>query len=165
VELSNILVKTAKGVDEIQTRANRLVQKKRQLLILVDGSASVDDMVARFPGLVDLRQNLQELVEEGYVGFKEPVVPAMPAASTPTIAAAEASSFSEAARTLSRNLFDLIGPTADDFTGKLEGARDRAGFLQATRSSVMMVESFAGKIKAEQFRQRAMAIADRFFKE
>ena len=161
MELTGILAKTPKGVDEIQTRANRLAQKKRNLLILVNGNVSVENMVARFPSLGDIRQTLHELVDEGYVEFmKGPVAPAAPGAR-----AADASSPGEAVRALSRTLYDLIGPTADDFTGKLEGARDRAGFLQAARSSVAIAESFAGKKKAELFQQRATAIADRFFPE
>lgn len=154
--LTGILVKTPKGVDEIQTRANRLAQKKRNLLILVDGNVRVEDMVARFPSLGDIRQTLQELVDEGYAEIKQ-------GTAISTTDKAEVSSFNDAARALSRNLYDLIGPTADDFTGKLESAQDRTSFLQAIRSSVMMVESFAGKGKAELFRQRALAIADRFF--
>ena len=166
MELTGTLIKTPKGVDEIQTRANRLAQKKRNLLILVNGNVSVENMVARFPGLGDIRQTLQELVDEGYVEFmKGPVAPAAPAALAPGATAADASSLGEAVRALSRTLYDLIGPTADDFTGKLEGARDRAGFLQAARSSVAIAESFAGKKKAELFQQRATAIADRFFPE
>lgn len=162
VDHTGNLVKTPKGVNEIQTRANRLPQKMRQLLILVDGSGGVDDMVARFPSLAGLRQSLQELVDEGYVELRGVAVPAASAASA---TAADASDFGEAARILSRTLYDLIGPIAEEFTGSLERAHDRAGFLRATRSSVLMVESFAGKTKADGFLQRAMAIADRFFKE
>ncbi|MBK9606181.1 MAG: hypothetical protein IPO58_07140 [Betaproteobacteria bacterium] len=57
----------------------------------------------------------------------------------------------------------MIGPTADAFTSKLEAARDRGAFLQATRSSVAIAESFAGKKKAEAFQQRAMEVADHHF--
>jgi hypothetical protein len=161
VETAGILVKTPKGVDEIQTRANQLPQKKRYLLILVSGNMSVEDMIARFPGLGDIRQTLQELIDEGYVEARKPA--GTPASAAPA-QSADGQKFPEAAAKLSRRLYDLIGPTADDFTRKLEGARDRASFLAAVRSSVMMVESFSGKKKGELFQQEAMAIADKFFK-
>lgn len=162
MELEGILVKTAKGANEIQTRANRLAQKKRTLLILVDGNISVESMVARFSSMGDIRETSQELLDPGYVEFKRGTGAA---AAAPAAAAGEVSAFNEAARALSRSLYDLIGPSADDFTGRLEVARERAGFLQAAASSIAVVASFAGKNKAELFRQRAMALADRFSPE
>ena len=156
MELTGILAKTAKGVNEIQTRANKLAQKKRNLLILVDGNISVETLVTRFSSMGDIRQTLQEFLDEGYVELKQ-------GTAAPAAAAAAAPGFSEAARALSRKLYDLVGPSADDFTGGLEGARDRTGLLQAAESSIAVVESFAGKKKAELFRQQAMALADRYF--
>jgi hypothetical protein len=166
VEATGMLVKTPKGVEEIQTRANRLPQRKRSLLIVIDGSAGIDDMVARFPGLGDIRQSLQELIDEGYaeVRFQGATVDA-PAAPAPAAAVPlkDAAGFDEAVRALSRNLYDLAGPTADTFTAKLEAARNLESFQQAIRSSVAIVESFAGKKKAEVFEQRAVAIAEKYF--
>jgi hypothetical protein len=161
VEPAGILVKTPKGVDEIQTRANHLPQKKRYLLLLVNGNMTIDEMVSRFPGLGDIRQTLQELVDDGYVEVKQPAAPAAAAARAQP---PQGEKFADAAAALSRRLYDLVGPAADDFTGTLEGARDRTAFLAAVRSSVMMVESFSGKKKSELFHEQAMAIADRFFK-
>lgn len=163
MDFNGILIKTPKGVDEIQTRANRLAQKKRQLLILVDGRLSIEAMVDRFPSLGDIRPSLTELVEEGYAEIR--MGTAATATPAPAARVANAAGFSEAVGALSRNLYDLAGPTADAFTSKLEGARDRAAFLQAVRSSVAIAESFAGKKKAEDFRLRAMEIADRHFGE
>ena len=166
MDLTGTLVKTAKGVNEIQTRANRLAQKKRNLLILIDGNIGVEAMVARFPSLGDIRQTLLELVDEGYAEIRGTSSPlASTVAAAPSKPAADAAGFANAVRALSRNLYDLIGPTADAFTSKLEAARDRGAFLQALRSSVAIAESFAGKKKAEAFQQRAMEIADRHFPE
>ena len=162
MEVAGVIVKTAKGVAEIQTRASQLSKKKRYLLILVDGHSTIDGMVAKFPGLGDIGPILRELLDEGFIEIKS--VPGRAEAASNGAAAPTGERFSDAATVLSRQLYDLIGPTADDFTGRLEGAQDRAGFLAAVRSSRMMVESFAGKRKAELFEQNAMALADRFFK-
>jgi hypothetical protein len=159
MELAGVLIKTTKGVDEIQTRAYQLPQKKRYLLILVDGHSTLETLVAKFPTLGDIRQTLQELVTEGFLEIRGGGGAAAAAAANP-----DHQRFREAAAKLSRRLYDLIGPPADDFTGRLEGAQDRAGFLTATKSSVRMVESFAGKRKAEEFQQQAEEIANRFFK-
>ena len=165
MEAVGVIVKTAKGVTEIQTRANQLSQKKRYLLILVDGQSTIAGMIAKFPGLGDIGPILRELLDEGFVEIKSaPGRAAATAATAATAAAPAGERFSDAVSVLSRQLYDLIGPTADDFTGRLEGAQDRAGFLAAVRSSTKMVESFAGKKKAALFEQNAMAIADRFFK-
>ena len=158
MELAGILVKTPKGVDEIQTRAYQLPQKKRYLLILVDGHSTLEALVSKFPTLGDIRQTLLELVNEGFLEIRGGIA----AATAP--ANPDHQRFKEAAARLSRRLYDLIGPAADDFTGRLESAQERAGFLVATKSSVRMVESFAGKKKAQEFEQQANEIADRFFK-
>ena len=164
MEVPGVIVKSAKGVTEIQTRASQLSQKKRYLLILVDGQSTIDGMIAKFPGLGDIGPILRELLDEGFLEIKSVPATARAKSGASAAVATGGDRFSDSVTVLSRQLYDLIGPTADDFTGKLEGAQDRAGFLAAVRSSTMMVESFAGKKKAALFEQNAMAIADRFFK-
>ena len=161
---SDVPIKTPKGLDEIRTRQNRLVQKKRNLLILVDGNSSVDIMVARLPSLGDIGQLLQELVDEGYVELKRRAAALVPNSPLPPASTAAPGS-GDAVRSLSRMLYDLAGPTSDVFSEKLEAAQNRAAFLQALVSSVAIAESFSGKNKAEVFRHQGMAIADRYFTE
>jgi len=165
VDLTGVLVKTPKGVEEIQTRVYRLAQKKRNLLILIDGNIGVEAMVARFPSLGDIRQSLQELIDDGYAEVRKGSGTPPAAAAAAAKPVVDAAGFDIAVRALSRALYDLTGPTADAFTGKLESARDRASFLHAMRSSVAIAESFAGKKKAEAIQQRAMDIAELYFPE
>ena len=107
MELKSIAAKTAKGVAEIQTRAYKLPQKKRSLLILVDGTRSVAELVARFPMFPDVMQILQELADEGFVEAKVAAAPA-PASATAAPERSDAEGFSAAVRSLSRRY--LSGP-------------------------------------------------------
>jgi hypothetical protein len=161
VELKSIAAKTAKGVEEIQTRAYKLPQKKRSLLILVDGTRSVAELVARFPMFPDVLQVLQELADEGFVEAKVAAAPA-PVSATAAPARSDAEEFSAAVRSLSRLLYDTIGPAADKVTAKLEAARDRDSFQRAWQSCALMAESTVGKKRTELLNERAAEIVSRF---
>ena len=62
-----VLEKTEKGLDEIRTRANRLPQQRRNVLIFVDGRFSVSELMARFANFGDLEATLQSLLDDGYI--------------------------------------------------------------------------------------------------
>ncbi|MEO7134172.1 MAG: hypothetical protein ABI024_08120 [Vicinamibacterales bacterium] len=165
MEPRSILAKTQKGLDEIQTRANKLPQKRRSMLILVDGKASVAALVARYPAFGDILETLRELVDEGYVEARGMggAAAASIAATAPAVILDQAE-FNAAVRTLSRSLYDTVGPAADNVTSRLEAARDRDSFLKAWHSCMLMVEGTVGKKRSEPLQQRAMEIADRFLK-
>ncbi|MEO8133943.1 MAG: hypothetical protein ABI831_08210 [Betaproteobacteria bacterium] len=162
MEPNSILAKSQKGLDEIQTRANRLPQKRRSLLILVDGKSTVGGMVARFPAFGDILQTLQELVDEGYLETRLAAAPSA-AAAIPAAMPAQLAFIAEV-RTLSRLLYDTIGPASENVTAKLEAAGDRESFLRAWQSCLMMVEGTVGKKRGAPLQERAMSIADRFLK-
>lgn len=190
MDLKTVLGKTQKGLDEISTRADKLPQQKRNVLIIVDGRFSVGDLLARFPNLPDLPQTLRSLFDAGYIairgesGAARPAAPARPtpaATTSPSSAVAgtaagstapagtnyavqarDAAEFRQAVRELSRSLYDTIGPAADNVTGKLEQATDREAFLRALQSCLRVIEISAGKKKASAFEQRAAAIVERF---
>ena len=61
-----ILVKTAKGVDEIKNRSAGLSMAQRRLLILADGKRS-EDTIIRISRIEGSQQLLWELVQNGFL--------------------------------------------------------------------------------------------------
>ncbi len=65
-----VLVKTARGHDEIKSRTHGLSQKLRTLLITVDGSATAGDLITRLGGTAEIEANLQALIDQGFIEVK-----------------------------------------------------------------------------------------------
>lgn len=71
--------KTAKGVAEVETRADRLKPMLRRLLILVDGKKPLDSLKSMV-GIETIDEPLTQLLEGGYI---EPVTPAVDVEAAP----------------------------------------------------------------------------------
>ena len=75
--MSEIFIKTPKGVEEIEKRSSDMSLRVRRILIMVDGKRTVEDIRA----LVladDLNQTLGLLEESGYIGLiKQPETDAL----------------------------------------------------------------------------------------
>lgn len=90
--MSQIFTKTAKGQEEIKTRAGGITQRMRQILIFVDGKRSRDDLFGMVKG-DDFDQQLKALVDGGYIlasGAPEvsrPTPAPQPQAAAPQVAA------------------------------------------------------------------------------
>ncbi len=90
--MSHIYSKTAKGQEEIKTRAGGLTQRMRQVLIFIDGKRSRDDLVDMLKG-DDMDALLATLVAQGLVeasgaaAAKPAAVPAQAPAPAPAAAA------------------------------------------------------------------------------
>lgn len=65
-----VLAKTSKGTREIAERLFGLDLRLRRVLILVDGKASLGELLRRAAGIPDFLPTLQTLIERGFV---EPV--------------------------------------------------------------------------------------------
>ena len=65
--MSEIFVKTQKGIDEIEKRASEMSLRVRRILILVDGKRTVED-IRELALADDLNQTLGLLEETGYIG-------------------------------------------------------------------------------------------------
>jgi hypothetical protein len=178
-----VLAKTAKGGEEIKSRAHGLAQKLRALLIMVDGTSTAGDLVARFGGIPDVEAGLEALVAQGFVEIRggPPAAPAVPAvaatSAAPTVAATSAASAAptappaaaapqtrqQAMSALTRMLHDAIGPDADLLTGRLEKAKTRAEFIAAVERCTETLEALAGKTRAHAFGARAVVFAEQHF--
>ena len=165
-----MLAKTAKGAEELKSRAHGLAQKLRSLLIMVDGTSTAGDLLAKFGGIPEVEAGLQTLVDQGFVEIRgapmaAPVpAPAAPAAApAPPAAAAAPQTRQQAMSALTRMLHDAIGPDADLLTGRLEKAKTRAEFNAAVERCSDTLEALAGKARAQAFGARAAAFADQHF--
>ena len=158
-----ILAKTAKGLEEVKSRTRGLPQKQRSILIMVDGVATVGEILGKFGGIPEIAASLDALARDGFVevkGAKAEAAPAVPAAAPATAGPATMpQSRGEALSALTRFLHDNLGPDADLVTGHLEKARTQAEFAAAVERCADMLEAVRGKQKAQTFRDRAKAFA------
>lgn len=161
-----VLAKTAKGLDEVKSRAHGLPQKQRTILIMVDGVATVDEILAKFGGIPEIAAALEALARDGFVeakGARGAPAAAGPGASPAPAASAgpatQPQSRGEALSALTRFLHDNLGPDADLVTGSLEKARTAVEFAAAAERCAEMLGAVRGKQKAQVFRDRAKAFA------
>src|SRR4249920_2779030 len=101
--------KTEKGQDEIRNRTHRLNPRLRQVLVLVDGSRPIGELVAAAASLGGDATVLESLVREGFIAPIDvspasapaparPAAPAgAPAAAAPAAAAPRAASAADEA--------------------------------------------------------------------
>jgi hypothetical protein len=160
-----VLAKTAKGAEELKSRAHGLAQKLRSLLIMVDGGSTAGDLLAKFGGIPEVEVGLQTLVDQGFVEIRGApmAAPAAPHAAPSAPSAAAPQTRQQAMSALTRMLHDAIGPDADTLTGQLEKAKTRAEFVAAVERCTDTLEALAGKARAQAFGARAAAFADQHF--
>ena len=161
-----VLAKTAKGVEELTSRAHGLPQKLRSLLIMVDGSATAGDLVAKFSGIAGVETSLATLVEQGFVeikGTRAAASAAAPAgAAAPSSPPAVTETRAQALAKLTRLLHDALGPDADSLTSRLEAARSGAEFLAAAERCADTLAALTNPARAQPFRDGAKAYVERF---
>jgi len=86
MERNAILAKTAKGQAELKARTHALARMLRTALIMVDGSATAGDILAKCGGTPEVEAALESLVSQGFVEVRG----AGPAAASPAAASAAA---------------------------------------------------------------------------
>lgn len=90
MDKSMVLLKTVKGLDEIQNKVYGLAPKRRRVLIMVDGRATVAEMLDRLAGLgADLEVQLESLLAEGFLAPAGGAVPATGGAPAARLAGAD----------------------------------------------------------------------------
>jgi hypothetical protein len=102
-----VLQKTEKGIEEIQTRAHKLEQRLRMLLIVVNGKATGADLAKQFESLGDITPMLEQLIAQGFV--RE---------------AASVADFKDIRVRLSQALTDAMGPAGDTIVMQLQSCKD-----------------------------------------
>ncbi len=137
--------KTAKGVDEVLTRAHRLTPRTRSTLILVDAARTDEDIAKLIQ--VQAVETLQLLLEGGFIEVI--AVSAAPPALPPADAVAPPRpplAFARLQREAVRRLIDLVGPSGEALAMRMESARD----LEQLRPLVMTARTVIANMRGQQ---------------
>jgi hypothetical protein len=89
MERNAVLVKTPKGQTEVRSRTHGLARKLRAILIMVDGSATAGEILAKCGGTPDAETALGSLVSQGFVAVKGANAAASAVADAPDPPAAD----------------------------------------------------------------------------
>jgi len=137
--------KTPKGVDEVQTRANRLPPRARGALILVDGQRTDEELARLIP--VQAAETLAALAEAGFIeviaATPSPAVSAPPPTAPPPVRQPD---FKLVQREAVRRLVELVGPSADDLAIRMEAARS----MDQLRPLLVHARSLIGNVRGAQ---------------
>ena len=166
-----IFRKTAKGLAEIETRANRLLPRMRSSLIVVDGKRDVADLKLLLTPHTDA--TLQALAEQGFieavgetVGVAAPaasyaVRPApapapgpAPAPSAPPAASRPAIDLADLRRQVVRALHEQLGPSAASLATRIEKSRSAEDLKPLVSQAVHLVAAARGRTAADVFATR-----------
>lgn len=109
-----ILVKTGKGVEEIETRKHKLDSKLRTLLIVVNGKSTAAELLQNFAQRGDVTPLLERLLAEGFVSE---------GAGAAAAAAEAGAAFEELRAELSQAITAVLGPGGDAISSEIEDCR------------------------------------------
>ena len=163
-----IFRKTAKGLAEIETRANRLQPRMRSTLILVDGKRDVEDLTLLVAQHTD--ETLQALADQGFIeAVGETVGVAAPAAAyavtpagtvTPAAPVAIKPAYDLAAvrRQVVRALTDELGSSAGSLATRIEKSRSADELKPLVSQAVQLVVAARGRTAADAFATRMPAL-------
>jgi len=138
-----VVRKTAKGEEELKTRAGGVAGNLRVILILVDGVSSVAEVAKKGQGMPDLVGGLKALAEQGYIEFIAPGDINYDALKDELIQTVE----------------DILGKDADKVVRKLRDApATKEGLTSAAASCRKMVQLMIDEDKAEQLMTRCESL-------
>lgn len=151
LELGSVLRKTESGVDAIKLRDRTLTPKLRMMLIVVDGSKTVAQLVQPMPDPIETRQVLAALLSLGYVCQLDlPKVTPLPVLATAPRDTPDPS-LKAAIRRTTRLLEDLLGPTCEPLCLQLEKCSSFDQFTAKVHDLRRIVAAMRSEKKAEEF--------------
>jgi len=115
MDRTDILIKSAKGEQEIATRVNKLPIKLRSVLIMIDGATSEETLIAKISGTFDGKAIVSDLETQGFIerkGGSKPVTQATEAKAQPLN--------TNAKKFMIDYMYQILGPEADTFVGRIE---------------------------------------------
>lgn len=143
MDLKAILSKTAKGIEELETRKDRLEPRKRALLIVVNGKASAAELMKKFEAMGDISPMLEQLLADGYITAGAATA-AGPAAAAALPAAAK-DDFPAARAQLVRAITDALGPGGDAIAEKMESSGSRQDLKNYLDTRRAMLDAALGR--------------------
>jgi hypothetical protein len=136
MNLQAVLQKTEKGVEEIATRKNKLEQKLRTILIVVNGKATAAELIEKFAQIGDVTPMVEQLLAGGYIQEVAGATAARAAAAGPS------AEFKEVRIQLSQLLTDALGPPGDAIVMQFEAcntADEARAFVETHRPVLQRV--------------------------
>lgn len=150
MNLSLIFHKTPKGEEEMAHRSHGLVPRARSLLIMVNGKLTGEELKKRGESLGGGIDLFQLLADGGYIEASagQAEAPAPVAAPAPQ---QMGPAHMEAVRFASHFISEALGPAYDELGGRIETCRDPAKLVHLLEGVRDVIDSNAGRKKAEAF--------------
>ncbi|MDO8926613.1 MAG: hypothetical protein Q7U94_06860 [Sideroxyarcus sp.] len=149
MDLQAIYIKTAKGQQEVATRAFQLPSRVRSLLVMVDGKTGTEQLLANTAALGDSATFFTMLVEGGFIEAVASSVASAAAASAP--AQNVKAPPKELVRTVSHLVIEILGPAGDPLSMRLEKSLSIEEFAKQVEQCRNVIESAAGKKRGDAF--------------
>lgn len=137
----SILVKTGKGVDEIETRRHKLDHRLRALLLVVNGNVSVAELAKNFARFGNVPAMLQQLVKHGFV--QEP---------------ASDEGLETARRELAAWIMNALGPNSLPLAAKIEQCESKQVLRAYLESQRELFDISLSKNKTAEFWDRVNSL-------
>ena len=155
--MSVIYAKTEKGLDEVVLRTNRLPQRMRQLLILINGSLSTQDLFG-LTNPEDLPGYLNYLEPEGFICRLAEAPAGQKPGAKPVVAAprnkmASGEAIAEVKAYLIDFLENMLGDDAAEQIADIESCQDQESLMKCVSICVEIVRSMSGERRAGEFQQ------------
>lgn len=143
--------KTDLGVDELKSRAHGLDPRARQLLILIDGRRSLEELARMCPP--DHLDAYLRLLDAG--GFIEVTKPSTSWEDTPVAG----EDFARHRQRVVRALLDACGPSGDEFAVRIERCETVAELRALLPAAIELAEAISGRAASREFAERVSAFA------
>lgn len=153
MDARKVYVKTAKGQEEIRSRACHLDARHRALLIVVDGHRSIGDLSGLVTHPADIEAMLMHLVELGLIAPPEgaPGTPAPVGTSAGQGGGAPEQDWQGRCEKARGMVLDLLGPMGEDLAMKLESVKSAEELEQALTHIREVIRNLRGKNSAAHF--------------
>lgn len=170
---SDVVDKTERGASEVKTRALKLPQRLRTMLIMVDGNVTVSQLLAAGEKLAAPPDFLELLLQQGLVvlipGGAAPLLPSAPLARADTtfpqptatlleVDASKTERFMAARKMMNDSAVDGLGLRSFFFTLKLERCYNREDLLGLMGEYIKAIKKGSGEAAAEVLELRVRAL-------
>jgi len=154
-----VFVKTDKGRREIAQRTHHLAQRKRVVLIMVDGESNVAALQSKLLSMTDLPAILEELALHGFIAAKTGEWQPSPRASGGGDAPAAPKSAAEAKAALIDVAIMVLGDDSTRVTKKLrEAPETEPGLREATVACGKLVDLTIDETKGAELKAKCAEI-------
>jgi hypothetical protein len=152
--------KTPKGFAEVETRAHRLTPRVRNVLILLDGARTLEELRAMVSqGLDESLQVLLggEFIEPALVPERQQAAVRVEPPPPPNAPEAPDADFLAVRREVVRIVNEQLGPVAETVAIKMERARSAAELRPLLATAAQLIRTVRGGPAAQAFRERFLA--------